>query len=84
MIDFFCFSSLSPYSFDVSPSSIDVPQVSHDSIPIGAIPILATSTADYVEAVSRTINAANAVYQGKYTKTSELKWLNFQLLPNFF
>ncbi|XP_063931115.1 protein retinal degeneration B isoform X3 [Zophobas morio] len=56
-------SSLSPYSFDVSPSCIDVPQITHDSIPIGAIPILATSTSDYQEIVSRTITAVNATYQ---------------------
>ncbi|XP_049819691.1 protein retinal degeneration B-like isoform X2 [Aethina tumida] len=56
-------SSLSPYSFDVSPSCLDVPQVTHDSIPIGAIPVLATSTHDYQDAVSRTINAANTAYQ---------------------
>ncbi|XP_066149223.1 protein retinal degeneration B isoform X2 [Euwallacea fornicatus] len=56
-------SSLSPYSFDVSPSCTDVPQVTHDSIPIGAIPILATSNSDYQESVSRTIAATNAVYQ---------------------
>lgn len=63
-------SSLSPYSFDVSPSCIDVPQVTHDSIPIGAIPILASSTSDYQEAVSRTINAANAAYQ-EFLKSEE-------------
>lgn len=57
--------SLSPYSFDVSPSCTDVPQVTHDSIPIGAMPILASSTPDYADAVSRTISAANAVYQGE-------------------
>ncbi|KAL3276186.1 hypothetical protein HHI36_020904 [Cryptolaemus montrouzieri] len=56
-------SSLSPYSFDVSPSCTDVPQITHDSIPIGAIPILATSPPEYTEAVSRTINVANAAYQ---------------------
>ncbi|XP_046390635.1 protein retinal degeneration B isoform X2 [Ischnura elegans] len=56
-------SSLSPYSFDVSPSCTDTPHVTHDSIPIGAIPIFATSTPEYHEAVSRTINAANAAYQ---------------------
>lgn len=61
----FSFFSLSPYSFDVSPSCTDVPQVTHDSIPIGAMPILASSTADYSESVSRTINAANAAYQGE-------------------
>lgn len=58
--------SLSPYSFDVSPSCTDVPQVTHDSIPIGAIPVLATSNPDYQEAVSRTINAANNAYQGTH------------------
>ncbi|XP_076263380.1 retinal degeneration B isoform X4 [Rhynchophorus ferrugineus] len=56
-------SSLSPYSFDVSPSCVDVPQVTHDSIPIGAIPILATATSDHQDAVTRTINAANGAYQ---------------------
>ncbi|CAH1098537.1 unnamed protein product [Psylliodes chrysocephalus] len=63
-------SSLSPYSFDVSPSCTDVPQITHDSIPIGAIPILATSTAEYIEAVSRTISAANAAYQ-EFVKSDE-------------
>ncbi|XP_008190810.2 protein retinal degeneration B isoform X2 [Tribolium castaneum] len=63
-------SSLSPYSFDVSPSCIDVPQITHDSIPIGAIPILASSTSDYQEAVSRTINAANTTYQ-EFLKSEE-------------
>ncbi|CAH0548015.1 unnamed protein product [Brassicogethes aeneus] len=63
-------SSLSPYSFDVSPSCIDVPQVTHDSIPIGAMPVLATSTQDYQEAVSRTINCANNAYQ-EFIKSEE-------------
>lgn len=57
-------SSLSPYSFDVSPSCTDVPQITHDSIPIGAIPIMATCSADFCEAVSKTISAANIVHQG--------------------
>ncbi|XP_065162391.1 protein retinal degeneration B isoform X4 [Atheta coriaria] len=56
-------SSLSPYSFDVSPSCTDNPQITHDSIPIGAIPLLASSNADYQEAVTKTINGANIVYQ---------------------
>lgn len=63
-------SSLSPYSFDVSPSCIDVQQVTHDSIPIGAIPLLATCTSDYQDAVSRTINGANIVYQ-EFLKSEE-------------
>ncbi|KAK9696128.1 Phosphatidylinositol transfer protein [Popillia japonica] len=56
-------SSLSPYSFDISPMCSDVPQVTHDSIPIGAVPLLATSTPDYQENITKTINGANIVYQ---------------------
>ncbi|KAB0792480.1 hypothetical protein PPYR_14439 [Photinus pyralis] len=63
-------SSLSPYSFDVSPSSTDIPPVTHDSIPIGAIPLLASSTPDYQEAVTRTVNGANMVYQ-EFLKSEE-------------
>ncbi|XP_043578851.1 protein retinal degeneration B isoform X9 [Bombus pyrosoma] len=55
-------SSLSPYSFDVSPSSMDAPQVTHDTIPIGAIPLLASSTPEYQDTVSRVIAGANQVY----------------------
>ncbi|XP_017784868.1 PREDICTED: protein retinal degeneration B isoform X3 [Nicrophorus vespilloides] len=63
-------SSLSPYSFDVSPSCTDVPQVTHDSIPIGAIPLLACSNPEYNDCVSRTINGANMVYQ-EFLKSEE-------------
>ncbi|CAL7947664.1 unnamed protein product [Xylocopa violacea] len=55
-------SSLSPYSFDVSPSSMNAPQVTHDTIPIGAIPLLASSTPEYQDAVSKVIAGANQVY----------------------
>lgn len=73
--------SLSPYSFDVSPSCIDVPVITHDSIPIGAIPILASSTNDYSDAVTRTINAANVVYHGiSICSEVELFMLIFVLL----
>lgn len=54
--------SLSPYSFDVSPSCMDAPQVTHDTIPIGAIPLLASSSSDYQDAVSRVVMSANQVY----------------------
>ncbi|XP_077292954.1 retinal degeneration B [Arctopsyche grandis] len=63
-------STLSPYSFDVSPSSVDVPYITHDLIPIGAIPILATTSPDYYECVSRTIHGANTVYQ-EFLKSDE-------------
>ncbi|XP_076382329.1 retinal degeneration B isoform X5 [Megalopta genalis] len=55
-------SSLSPYSFDISPSSVDAPPVTNDTIPIGAIPLLASSTPEYQDAVSRVIAGANQVY----------------------
>ncbi|XP_076290172.1 retinal degeneration B isoform X6 [Lasioglossum baleicum] len=55
-------SSLSPYSFDISPSCVDAPPVTNDTIPIGAIPLLASSTPEYQDAVSRVITGANQVY----------------------
>ncbi|KAG7188206.1 hypothetical protein KM043_016080 [Ampulex compressa] len=56
-------SSLSPYSFDVSPSCMDAPQVTHDTIPIGAIPLLASSNPEYQDSVSKVVSGTNQVYQ---------------------
>lgn len=53
-------SSLSPYSFDTSPSQIDLPNLT--DIPIGAIPLLTTCTQDFVDAVNRAVGQANQVY----------------------
>lgn len=53
---------VSPYSFDVSPSAGDVPVVTHDSVPLGAVPLLASCTPEYTELVNRTIQAANGAY----------------------
>lgn len=55
-------SSLSPYSFDVSPSCTETPHVTHDSIPIGAIPLFACTSPEYREVVARVITNANNVY----------------------
>ncbi|XP_046680815.1 protein retinal degeneration B isoform X3 [Homalodisca vitripennis] len=71
-------SSLSPYSFDVSPSCSDTPHVTHDSVPIGAIPLLASAATDYQEAVSRTISAANLTYSD-FLKSEEGKGFNGQI-----
>ncbi|XP_031779472.1 protein retinal degeneration B isoform X4 [Nasonia vitripennis] len=71
-------SSLSPYSFDVSPSCMDTPQITHDTIPIGAIPMLATSTPDYQDAVTRVVNGANQVYQ-EFVKSEEGRGFNGQV-----
>lgn len=71
-------SSLSPYSFDVSPSCTDVPQITHDSVPIGAIPLLASSSPDYQDNVSKTINAANTAYH-EFLKSEEGLGFNGQV-----
>ncbi|XP_076654424.1 retinal degeneration B isoform X6 [Halictus rubicundus] len=63
-------SSLSPYSFDISPSCVDAPPVTNDTIPIGAIPLLASSTPEYQDAVSRVITGANQVYH-EFLKSDE-------------
>ncbi|XP_011632532.1 protein retinal degeneration B isoform X7 [Pogonomyrmex barbatus] len=71
-------SSLSPYSFDMSPSCMDVPQVTHDTIPIGAIPLLASSNSEYQDAVSRVVMSANQVYHD-FIKSNEGKGFNGQI-----
>lgn len=53
-------SSLSPYSFDTSPSQIDPPNLS--DIPIGAISLLTVCSQDFLDATNRTINQANQIY----------------------
>lgn len=53
-------SSLSPYSFDTSPSQIDLPNLT--DIPIGAISLLTVCTQDFVDATNRTVAQANQVY----------------------
>lgn len=69
---------MSPYSFDVSPSCTDAPHVTHDSIPIGAIPLFASSSTEYHDAVSRAISCANSVYQ-EFIKSEEGRGFNGQV-----
>ncbi|KAL7294405.1 hypothetical protein TKK_0012407 [Trichogramma kaykai] len=71
-------SSLSPYSFDVSPSCMDTPQITHDTIPIGAIPLLATSTPEYHDSVSKVVTAANQVYL-EFCRSEEGRGFNGQV-----
>ncbi|XP_065202321.1 protein retinal degeneration B isoform X2 [Planococcus citri] len=63
-------SSLSPYSFDVSPSSTDAPHFTHDSIPMGVIPVLSTISTNYIDALNKMIHNANNVYR-HFLKTEE-------------
>lgn len=72
-------SSLNPYSFDVSPSCLDAPQVTHDSIPIGSIPLLATANVtEYQDSVSRAVTSANNVYH-EFLKSEEGLGFNGQI-----
>lgn len=61
-------SSLSPYSFDASPSQLEAPNLT--DIPIGAIPLLTTCPQDFVDSVSQAINQANQVYS-EFIKSEE-------------
>ncbi|XP_050533208.1 protein retinal degeneration B isoform X2 [Daktulosphaira vitifoliae] len=63
-------SKLSPYSFDVSPSVMEATNITHDSVPIGAIPILARCSNDYIEVVSNVIRMANQIYR-EFIKSNE-------------
>lgn len=71
-------STLSPYSFDCSSSTVESPPLTNDLIPIGAIPLIASSSPDYAESVTRTINAANAVYND-FMKSEDGKGFNGQV-----
>lgn len=66
-------SSLSPYSFDASPSTTDVPNMT--DVPIGAIPLLTTCTPDFQDSVNRAVNTANQVYQ-EFLRSEEGKGFN--------
>lgn len=60
-------SSLSPYSFDVIPSLNNIGKqedfvVSNDRLPIGTIPIFATSSPDYNTSVIKMVHSANQVF----------------------
>lgn len=70
-------SSLSPYSFDTSPSQIDLPNLT--DIPIGAIPLLTTCTQDFVDAVNRAVGQANHVY-ADFLKSEEGHGFNGQIV----
>ncbi|XP_021694919.1 protein retinal degeneration B isoform X2 [Aedes aegypti] len=69
-------SSLSPYSFDASPSTADIPTLT--DIPIGAIPLLTTCSPDFQDAVNRSVASANMVY-AEFLKTDEGKGFNGQV-----
>ncbi|ALC49367.1 vib [Drosophila busckii] len=61
-------SSLSPYSFDASPSAADIPNIA--DVPIGAIPLLAVASPEFQETVNKTVASANIVYQ-EFLKSEE-------------
>ncbi|XP_041563992.1 protein retinal degeneration B isoform X2 [Drosophila elegans] len=61
-------SSLSPYSFDASPSAADIPNIA--DVPIGAIPLLSVASPEFHETVNKTVAAANIVYH-EFLKSEE-------------
>lgn len=69
-------SSLSPYSFDTSPSSAEIPNMT--DVPIGAIPLLATCTPEFQDSVNRTVASANIVY-AEFLKSEEGRGFNGQV-----
>lgn len=69
-------SSLSPYSFDVSPSAADLPNIA--DVPIGAIPLLTVSSPDFQDAINKTVTAANTVYH-EFLKSNEGCGFNGQI-----
>lgn len=71
-------STLSPYSFDNSPMTTESPSLTNDLIPIGAIPLIATSSPEYAESVTKTIHTANAVYH-EFIRSEEGKGFNGQV-----
>lgn len=73
----FIFSSLSPYSFDVSPSAVsELPNLT--DVPIGAIPLLTTCSPDFQDAINKTVASANIVYN-EFLKTEEGKGFSGQV-----
>ncbi|XP_053678781.1 protein retinal degeneration B [Anopheles nili] len=70
-------SSLSPYSFNTSPSGVDVPNLA--DVPIGAIPLLATCSPDFQESVSRAVSCANQTF-ADFLKSDEGRGFNGQVV----
>ena len=54
--------SLNPYSFDVQTPTVDNAVLTNDNFPLGAIPLFATSSPDYTNAVSHVIQRLNSIY----------------------
>ncbi|KAI5636155.1 phosphatidylinositol transfer protein domain-containing protein [Phthorimaea operculella] len=71
-------STLSPYSFDCSPSTVETPSLTNDLIPIGAIPLIATSSPEYADSVTKTIQAANIAYT-EFVKSDDGRGFNGQV-----
>lgn len=69
--------SLSPYSFDTSPSAVsDIPNLT--DVPIGAIPLLTTCAPDFQDAINKTTVTANAIY-ADFLKSEEGKGFSGQV-----
>ncbi|KAG0716142.1 Protein retinal degeneration B [Chionoecetes opilio] len=70
------YSLLSPYGLDATPVCGEV--CGGDSVPVGAVPLLATSVPEYDECVVRTLNATNAAYH-EFLRSEEGHGFNGQV-----
>uniref|UniRef100_A0A2M4A7D2 Putative phosphatidylinositol transfer protein n=2 Tax=Anopheles triannulatus TaxID=58253 RepID=A0A2M4A7D2_9DIPT len=70
-------SSLSPYSFNSPPGGGDVANLT--DVPIGSIPLLATSSPDFQDSVSRAVTCANQIY-GEFLKSDEGRGFGGQIV----
>ena len=76
-----CIFSLSPYSYDSQASADGNIAATQDFVPLGAITLFASSSADYQEHINATVCRANATYheflnsaEGKGF-TGQVSWL---------
>ncbi|KFB34885.1 AGAP000033-PA-like protein [Anopheles sinensis] len=70
-------SSLSPYSFNTGPAGADVSNLA--DVPIGAIPLLATSSPDFQDAVNRAVACANQTY-AEFVRSDEGRGFSGQVV----
>ncbi|ODM97627.1 Protein retinal degeneration B [Orchesella cincta] len=71
-------SSLSPYSFDVYGTG-ESPSLTHESVSIGAIPLISTAQQEYFDAVLKTVLAGNQVYQ-EFLRSEEGQGFSGQII----
>lgn len=75
-------TSLNPYNFDASTPTLDKAVVTNDNFPLSAIPMFATGSPEYCEAVYSTVVRVNVLYQ-EFLKSEEGLDFNGQVSTHF-